>query len=181
MGRRQQALRCAAGLAADLDGLPLALELAAARAPLLGPCALRERLRGKLAGLDAPSSIQKRGIDRCTRRSPGALNCFHRSPQVLCQLSVFREPIALDAAAAVTQLGEAQLLQELTTLIDASLVRSRHDDPPSFRLLETIRAFAAERLTSDGRVESRARHADSFGPRGIGGAAPVGPPAAGVV
>src|SRR5690242_6829569 len=49
----ERGLRCAAELAVDLDGLALALELAAARASLLGPCALRERLRGKLAGLDA--------------------------------------------------------------------------------------------------------------------------------
>ena len=164
----QQALRCAAGLAADLDGLPLALELAAARAPLLGPCALRERLRGKLAGLDAAivnTEARHRSLHAAITWSFELLP--PRARQVLGQLSVFRGPIALDAAAAVTQLDEGQLLRELTTLIDASLVRSRHDDPPSFRLLETIRAFAAERLTSDGNeMESRARHAEFF--RAIG-------------
>lgn len=160
----QQALRCAAGLAVDLDGLPLALELAAARASLLGPCALRERLRGKLAGLDAAivdTEARHRSLHAAITWSFELLP--PRARQVLCQLSVFRGTIALDAAAAVTQLDEAQLLQELTTLIDASLVRSRHDDPPSFRLLETIRAFAAERLTLDGDdVEAQTRHADFF-------------------
>jgi len=160
----QQALRCAAALAVDLDGLPLALELAAARASLLGPCALRERLRGKLAGSDAAT------VDTAARhRSLHAAMTWSyellppQARQVLCQLAVFRGTIALDAATAVTQLDEDDLLEQLTALIDASLLRSRHDDPPSFRLLETIRAFAAERLALDGgEMEAQARHADFF-------------------
>jgi predicted ATPase/DNA-binding SARP family transcriptional activator len=160
----QQALRCAAALAADLDGLPLALELAAARASLLGPCALRERLRGKLAGSDA-ATVDTEARHRSLH---AAMTLSHellppQARQVLGQLAVFRGTIALDAAAAVTQLDEDQLLEQLTALIDASLLRSLHDDPPSFRLLETIRAFAAERLAHDGGDrQAQARHAAFF-------------------
>jgi predicted ATPase/DNA-binding SARP family transcriptional activator len=160
----EQALRCAAALAADLDGLPLALELAAARASLLGPCALRERLRGKLAGSGAATvdtEARHRSLHAAMTWSYELLPPQAR--QVLCQLAVFRGPIALDAAASVTQLDEDALLEQLTALIDASLLRSRHDDPPSFRLLETIRAFAAERLAHDGgEMDAQTRHAPFF-------------------
>ena len=160
----QQALRCAAALAADLDGLPLALELAAARASLLGPCALRERLRGKLTGLDAAivdTEARHRSLHAAITWSYELLPPQTR--QVLCQLAVFRGTMALDAAAAVTQLDEDELLEQLTSMVDASLLRSLHDDPPSFRLLETIRAFAAERLAHDGgEVQAQTRHAEFF-------------------
>lgn len=160
----QEAMRCAGALAADLDGLPLALELAAARASLLGPCALRERLRGQLAGLDAhipDTAARHRSLHAAITWSYELLPPQTR--HVLDQLAVFRGVIALDAAAAVTQLDEDELLDELTRLIDASLLRSLHDDPPSFRLLETIRAFAAERLALDADVlDARGRHADFF-------------------
>ena len=143
---------------------PLALELAAARASLLGPCALRERLHGKLAGLDAAT------VDTAARHHSlhAAITWSYEllpslSCQVLRQLAVFRGTIALDAAASVTQLDEDQLLDQLATLIDASLLRSLHDDPPSFRLLETIRAFAAERLGHDGgEMDPRTRHAEFY-------------------
>ena len=160
----QQALRCAAELAVDLDGLPLALELAAARASLLGPCALRERLRGRLAGLattTVDTAARHRSLHAAVTWSYELLPL--RARQVLCQLAVFRGAIALDAAASVTQLDEDQLLEQLATLIDASLLRSLHDDPPSFRLLETIRAFAAERLADDAdEMDARTRHAEFF-------------------
>jgi predicted ATPase len=160
----ERGLRCAAELAVDLDGLALALELAAARASLLGPCALRERLRGKLAGLDAATvdaTARHRSLHAAITWSYELLPVQAR--QVLRQLAVFRGTIALDAAASVTQLDEDPLLEQLATLIDASLLRSLHDDPPSFRLLETIRAFAGERLAHDeGETEIQARHAEFF-------------------
>jgi predicted ATPase/DNA-binding SARP family transcriptional activator len=159
-----QALRCAAALAADLDGLPLALELAAARASLLGPCALRKRLGGKLAGLNAASAdtaARHRSLHAAITWSYELLPPQAR--QVLCQLTVFRGSIALDAAASVSQLDEGELLEQLTTLIDASLLQSLRDDPPSFRLLETIRVFAAERLVDDdGEMDAQFRHAEFF-------------------
>jgi len=162
--RSQQALRCAAELAADLDGLPLALELAAARASLLGPCALRQRLSGRLAGLDTASidaAARHRSLHAAITWSYELLPVQAR--QVLCRLSVFRGTIALDAAASVTQLDEGQLLEQLARLVDASLLRSLHDDPPSFRSLETIRAFAAERLARDAdETETQTRHAEFF-------------------
>jgi len=160
----EQALRCAAGLAADLDGLPLALELAAARAALLGPCALRERLHGQLTRLAATAA---QTAPRHHSLNAAVTWSFELLPpqgrQVLCQLAVFQGTITLDAAAAVTELAEDELLEQLTTLIDASLLTSHHDDPPSFSLLETIRAFAAERLAGlPGHMQAQARHAEFF-------------------
>jgi predicted ATPase/DNA-binding SARP family transcriptional activator len=160
----ERAQRCADELAVDLDGLPLALELAAARASLLGPCALRERLRGRLAGLDTTTvdtAARHRSLHAAITWSYELLPGPAR--QVLRQLAAFRGTIALDAAGSVTQLDEDQLLKQLSALVDASMLRSLHDDPPSFRLLETIRAFAAERLAHDAdEIDARTRHAEFF-------------------
>jgi predicted ATPase/DNA-binding SARP family transcriptional activator len=160
----ERALGCAAGLAADLDGLPLALELAAARAALLGPCALRERLHGHLARLVTASAQTAPRHHSLTAAITWSFELLPpQARQVLCQLAVFQGTIALDAAASVTELDEDELLEELTILIDASLLRSRHDDLPSFGLLETIRAFAAERLTElPSEMPARTRHAEFF-------------------
>jgi non-specific serine/threonine protein kinase len=152
-----------------LDGLPLAIELAAARLTHLGPHALLERLDRRLplltqAAADAPDRHR-------TMRDAIAwsYDLLSREEQTtLRRLSVFAGGCTLDAAEAVCAGREAgdgsrelddrfplapdSVLDRLGALVEASLVRFEPAAPggPRYLLLETIREFAAEQLAESG-------------------------------
>src|SRR6266702_2221646 len=152
-----------------LDGLPLALELAAARNKLLPPQALLGRLNHRLAVLtggrqDAPSRQQT--LRHTIRWSYDLLNaeeqrCFRR-------LAIFVGGCTLEAAEAVCSVpiyrgltaGEADLLLPaidlVATLLDKSLLQQseRAGDEPRLLMLETIREYALEMLADSGEVEA---------------------------
>ena len=124
-----------------LDGLPLAIELAAALVKLLPPDALLERLEQRLALLTGrcagPDPSARR---RYARRSNGATSCSTLEEQeLMARLSVFAGGWSLEAAEAVC---DAEL-GTLASLVDKSLVRERDG---RFSMLETIREYALERL-----------------------------------
>jgi hypothetical protein len=142
-----------------LDGLPLALELAAAHAQLLPPAALRDRLTSSL-GL-----ARRRDLPERQRTMAATLDWSHdlltRDEQRLMRrLSVFAGGFTLDAAAQVA--GEDDdVLPALAGLVEQSLVLP--DDAPEarYRMLEPVRQYAAERLERAGEAGLlRARHAD---------------------
>ncbi|MGW0177140.1 ATP-binding protein [Rhodococcus sp. NPDC003322] len=148
-----------AAICRRLDGLPLALELAAAGARLLPPAALLARLEVHEAP-PGPRDLAERqrtmtatldwSVDLVT--SPNAA--------VFEQLAVFSGGFTLDAAAAVT--GITDVLDPLTVLVDHSLVArsAATDDQPRFRLLEPVRQYAGHRLTAaGGAVAAADRHA----------------------
>ena len=147
-----------------LDGLPLAIELAAARVKLLG-------IRGLLARLGQAlemTSLQQGRPDRQkTLRATIEWSHALLSPEQqrsFRQLAVFRGDFDLPAMAAVLA-TDGDALDELTALIDGSLVAiaSSPDDEPRFRLLETIAAYAGERLAEAGELaEARRRHAEHY-------------------
>jgi predicted ATPase/class 3 adenylate cyclase len=160
-----------AGNAADigevcrrLDGLPLAIELAAARVKLLGVPGLRTRLDSRL---DLGSAQRGRPDRQRTLRatiewSHALLSAAQQ--RSFRQLGVFRGDFDLIAMAAVVS-GDGDAVDELAALVDASLVAvaSSPDDEPRFRLLETIAAYACERLTSVGELEEvQRRHAEHY-------------------
>jgi predicted ATPase len=140
-----------------LDGLPLAIELAAARVKILQPDALLARLEQRLPVLaggarDAPERQQTLraaiawSYDLLEEREQGAV----------ARLSVFAGGWTLEAAEAVCECE----LETLASLVDKSLVRERDG---RFSMLETIREFARDRLDeqeTDGR--SLGRHARYF-------------------
>ena len=142
-----------------LDGIPLAIELAAARVRVLSP-------EGILAGLDDRFRLltggSKRGLARqqtlaaSVEWSYDLLTDAERS--MLRRLAVFAGGFTLDAAEAVAAGGDIEALQVLdllTSLVDKSLVVA--DDEVSrtrYRLLETIRQFALTRLASSGEAEA---------------------------
>ncbi len=151
-----------------LDGLPLAIELVAARVDLLPPEAMLARLRlGQdlpLVGpLDAPPrhvSLDA-AIDWSYRQLTGAEQAFFR------QLAVLAGDWDLDAAAAVVSVPaeSADVLRVLAALVDSSLVQSAGSlhRQPRFRMLETIRAFAARQLVGAGELEeTQRRHAHHY-------------------
>lgn len=140
-----------------VDGLPLALELAAARTKLLSPQDLLERLARRLDELtggprDAPARQQ-------TLRA--AIDWSYElistdEQQLFRRLSVFARGFDLAAAEAVAGAD----LDELTSLVDKSLLRHRDG---RFRMLETVREYAQELLEMAGEADAARRgHAEHF-------------------
>jgi predicted ATPase len=134
-------------IAAAVDGLPLAIELAAARIGLLPPAALLERLDAQLPVLvggrrDAP--LRHQTLRNTIEWSTELL--AEDEQNLLWQLGVFSGPFSLEAVDAITR-GEADVLLVVSALVDASLVRQheRHGRP-YFTLLATVREYALEQL-----------------------------------
>jgi predicted ATPase/class 3 adenylate cyclase len=144
-----------------LDGLPLAIELAAARVKVLPPRALLARLDQRLPLLtggprDMPDRQQtlRATIDWSYRLLEV------REQEIFARLAVFVGGFTAEAAEAVT----GATLDELAALLDQSLLRS-HDEPNGdrrFSMLETIREYALEKLEVLDGSGSRLRHADLF-------------------
>ena len=140
-----------------LDGLPLALELAAARTKALPPAKVLERLERRLplltGGLrDAPA--RQRTVRATVAWSYDLLHEGER--RLFADLAVFSGGWTLEAAEDVCGAD----LETLSSLVDESLVRE-HD--ARFEMLETIREYALEKLDASGATdELRRRHAESF-------------------
>jgi predicted ATPase/class 3 adenylate cyclase len=152
-----------AEIASRLDGLPLALELAASRVKVLGPRDLSDRLQQRLPLLTGGA----RDLPERHRTLRGAIEWSHGllgpdEQRLLARLSIFAGGWTLQAAEAVCN-ADIDVLEGLEALVDSSLVRRRDlgDGSSWFRMLETIREYAAERLASSGeRPQIRRRHAD---------------------
>lgn len=149
-----------------LDGLPLALELAAARIRLFSPRQLLEQLDDRI-DLPGRGLQDHAGRHRTLRQaidwSHDLLSVPHR--RLLRTLSVFRGGFTLETAAAVAETGEAELADGIDALLDQSLIlRSpAAPGPPRFQLLETLRTYAANRLREAGEEAAvRRRHRRVF-------------------
>ncbi len=151
-----------------LDGLPLAIELAAARSKIFPPRALLDQLGSRLAFLiggprDAPARQQTL---RATIEWSYALLDAHEQA-LFGRLAVFGGAFSLQAAAAVCRAAgdlDADVVARVESLVDKSMVRAdpTHDEPRFF-MLETLREYALERLVASGEAETvRRRHAQFF-------------------
>jgi len=157
-----------------LDGLPLAIELAAARIKVLSPRALLERLERRLPILgDGPRDLPAR--QQSLRDTiawsyallpPGEQALFRR-------LAVFSDGCTLEAAetvcagqaAASAALDAAAVFEGVVQLVDQSLLRvgEQSDGEPRFSMLETLREYGQEQLATFGEaVAMRQRHAALF-------------------
>jgi predicted ATPase/class 3 adenylate cyclase len=153
-----------AEIAVRLDGLPLAIELAAARLRLFSPEELRDRLRSRLQLLrggarDLPE--RQRTLRSTIEWSDELLDAEERAVfQLLSLFATARVEAVEEVAARVDRLREVDLLDRLTSLVDKSLVRSV-ESPTGQRLsmLGTIRDYAAERLEQDPELDGTARRA----------------------
>jgi predicted ATPase/DNA-binding SARP family transcriptional activator len=145
-----------ASICRSLDGIPLAIELAAARAKALPPAEIADRLRDRFALLTAgPRTSEAR--HRTLRATIDWSFDLLAEPEqrLLRRLAVFRGGWTLDAAERVCGSGVAD---PLFRLVDRSLVVA---DPVAgrFRLLVTIREYALERLRESGELtDIRRRH-----------------------
>ncbi|CAN5473843.1 BTAD domain-containing putative transcriptional regulator [soil metagenome] len=156
-----------AGICTRLDGLPLAIELAAARIKLLPPAQILARLEHSLALLTGGA----RDLPPRHQTLRAAIGWSH---ELLCdgekrlfhRLAVFAGGCRLGAAEALCgeELG-AEVLDGLSSLLDKSLLVRRESvgEEPRFAMLETIHEYARERLAESGEAEAiRRRHAEFF-------------------
>jgi predicted ATPase/class 3 adenylate cyclase len=157
-----------AAIAARLHGMPLAIELAAARIKLFSPEALRTRLEDQLGLLSAGARDlpqRQQTLRGAIAWSYDLLDEGHR--RLLDRLSVFEGGIDLAAAEAVcgpsSELG-IDIVDGLVALADQSLIRSvETSGDPRFDVLDTIEAFAGEMLAKRGEgAEITARHSRWF-------------------
>jgi predicted ATPase/DNA-binding SARP family transcriptional activator len=158
--------RTVARVCERLDGLPLAIELAAARSKLLAPDALNSRLDQALDLLvggaqDLPD--RQRTLRATLEWSHGLLDEAERT--LLARLAVFSGGWTLDDAEAVCGEDGLDVLLRLASLVDESLVRRvrRPSGDVRFAMLETIREFAVELLEASGEAETlRRRHCEQL-------------------
>ena len=151
-----------------LDGLPLAIELAAARVRAFSEKEVLARLSDHPHLLSSPRSqapARQRTLRSCIEWSHGL--CSSAEQLLWARLSVFTGSFGLDTAEEVCcgdGLDLAEVADVLALLIDKSiLVSEQHDTGARYRMLDTIRAFGREQLDlADERPRLRRRHRDAY-------------------
>jgi hypothetical protein len=143
-----------------LDGIPLALELAAARSAVLTPQALLSRV-GTALDLSAGTAdlpARQRTLRDTLAWSEQLLSPTQRA--LLLRLSMFLAPWTIPDAEAVADPNGGDVLDDLSGLVENSLVAPAADAPgePRFRLYDTVRAFAADLLDEETRDETEAAY-----------------------
>jgi non-specific serine/threonine protein kinase len=145
-----------------LDGLPLAIELAAARVALFSPQALLRRMDQRLPLLVGGPRDQPDRLRSMRHAIAWSHDLLTPDEQVLFRrLSVFVGGFTLGAAERVTGDGSPLTLDVVASLLDKSLLQQGdgHDDEPRFAMLETIREFGLEQLDECGEADAiRDRH-----------------------
>ena len=157
-----------AEICARLDGLPLAIELAAARVRALSPSEILESLhdRFRLLTGGARTAVRRQ---QTLRASVDWSHALLTEPErvLFRRLAVFYGGFDLDAAQTVAGSGAVeryQVLDQLALLVDKSLVVADDSTGRSrYRLLETVRQYALEKLGESGEADAvRARHRDHY-------------------
>ena len=143
-----------------LDGMPLAIELAAARVRLLGVDGVHKRLDERLHILTGGTRAVLRRHQTLRAALEWSYNLLSRDEQTLFRrLGVFVGGFTLELAQAVAaddRIDRWAVLDLLGHLVDKSLVVADGDEMPRYRLLETMRAFALEQLASCQRRQCEA-------------------------
>ena len=167
-GLTEQNAATVAAICRALDGLPLAIELAAARITVLSPEALLSQMTQRLSVLrdgprDAPPRQQ--ALAAAIGWSYDLLTADEKA--LFRRLAVFSGGATLEAARAVAapDAEQQEIVRGLGALVDHSLVfRMDRGEEPRFAMLETIREFGLARLAECGEeAETRDRHAAYFG------------------
>jgi predicted ATPase/DNA-binding SARP family transcriptional activator len=154
--------RAVAAICRRLDGIPLALELAAARALVLSPAQMLEKLKNSLDLL----STRQRGVPKRHRTLRAAIEWSYgllsgELQRFFARLSVFRGGWSFEAAEEVCE--EPEALDFLTRLRECSLiVTEERAGETRFRMLETLREYALEQLEPGEHGEGEARYCRYF-------------------
>jgi predicted ATPase/DNA-binding winged helix-turn-helix (wHTH) protein len=149
-----------AAICRSLDGIPLAIEFAAARAATLGVRVVAAGLRDRFGLL---TSGRRTALPRHRTLRATLDWSYNLLPEteaaMLRRLAIFAGGFALDAVIALTaDLRETEVLDRITNLAGKSLiVADPHDGPGYYRLLETTRLYALEKLREHGEYQRTAR------------------------
>ena len=148
-----------------LDGIALAIELAAARVPALGVTGLRTRLDHMFSVLTGVSRMKLRRHQTLRAALEWSCNLLSEDERVVFRrLGVFAGGFTLELAQALASdaaLDEWRVLDALSQLIDRSLVIAEGEGEPRYRLLEPTRAYALESLAAQGEsAATLQRHAE---------------------
>ena len=150
-----------------LDGIPLAVELAAARVSTMSPAEIADRLDHRFALLTSGSrtaEARQRTLRATVDWSYALLS--HDEQQVFNRLSVFQGGCTLNAAEAVVaddNASDGYILETVARLVERSMIVVEPGSPTRYRMLETLRQYAAERLAESGeQADIAARHARYF-------------------
>ena len=148
-----------------LDGIPLALELAAARVRRLPPAEIADRLDDRFRLLTGGPRGARQRQQTLAATLDWSLSCSPTARHVAASCAVFVDGFSLAAAEGVCAgdgLGRDEVVDALTRLVDKSLV-ALHAAEHRYRLLETIRLWAEDRLVEASEAETvRTRHAAWF-------------------
>jgi predicted ATPase/transcriptional regulator with XRE-family HTH domain len=139
-----------------LDGLPLAIELAAARSRILPPQALLLRLNNRLKLLTRSASDLPARQQTLRATIDWSYNLLQQNEQRLfARLGVFIGGCTLEAVEEVCNVeGDLEVLDDMDSLVEKSLLRQDNvEGEPRFTMLETIREYALERLEQQGETE----------------------------
>jgi len=152
-----------AEICARLDGIPLAIEMAVPRLKVLSPAQLAERLNERFRLLAAPGRTTTPRHRTLLAMIDWSYDFLPAEEQaVLRGLSAFAGGASLDAIEAVTGTNandDVELLDRLTGLADKSLLVVEAEAEPRFRLLETVRQYAARKAVEAGETQLARRHA----------------------
>jgi predicted ATPase/Tfp pilus assembly protein PilF len=157
-----------------LDGLPLALELAAAKIKMLTPEIMTSMLSSRLALLIGGARDLPERQQTLRKTLEWSVNLLDDEVKALfARLGVFVGGFSLEAANTVCTVKDKtsavqDVYESLAVLLNSSLLQmgDYHSLGPRFRMLETIREYALELLTEDGKVDAlRERHAHYFAER----------------
>ena len=162
-----------AAICSRLDGLPLAIELAAARIKLLSPQAILERIAQPLTlltGGRADQPVRQRTMRDTIKWSRDLLS--ERERDLFHRLSVFAGGFSIEAAEAIEKMCRSgsrdddgtEVLDLLTSLVDNNLLVSadQADGQVRLRMLEVVREFALESLDESGNTEAVRQHHSQF-------------------
>lgn len=155
-----------AAICRSLDGLPFAIELAAARIKLFEPQAILSRLSRSLSFLTGGS----RELPERQQTMRGAIAWSYdllntEEKQLLDRLAVFAGGFTIESAEAIGADGGAEILDAISSLLDKNLIErvNQQGGDPRFRMLVVVREFALEKLGETGAIEEvRRRHAYFF-------------------